>query len=309
MYQKPSVPRSIGGVLDDTLQLYKASFRNCLPPALLGGVALAASSFYQVSSQPAVTGAATGVQALLGTGSAAAPLSTLFSLLSGLLELVCYGAMIYCTWAVSQGETSSFGRAFGLAWRRLLAMIGAGMIIGIVGGIGFVVALVPVFISMGGRAPNASLQQVVAQMLPAILISLVLLIPVAYVVTRMSLYMVPLVAESRGAGESVGTSWRLVGGNWWRTSTVLFVIFAIIYLLAAALIAIADSVTVLAMGGVKGGTQAAGAVALVTTVLVGLVRIVIAPLTAAGFVTIYQDLLLRKGGGDLEARLGALPKG
>jgi hypothetical protein len=27
------------------------------------------------------------------------------------------------------------------------------------------------------------------------------------------------------------------------------------------------------------------------------------------FVTVYQDLVLRKGGGDLEARLGALPQG
>ena len=35
MYQKPAVPRSIGGVLDDSLQLYKASLPSCWLPALL----------------------------------------------------------------------------------------------------------------------------------------------------------------------------------------------------------------------------------------------------------------------------------
>jgi hypothetical protein len=146
-------------------------------------------------------------------------------------------------------------------------------------------------------------------MLPSILVSVVLLIPVTYVVTRMSLYMVPLITESQGSGESVGTSWRLVGGNWWRTTTVLFVIFAVAYLLAIALISIVDGVTFAAIGGARSASQAVGTVALVTAGMVTIVKMLIAPLSASLLVVLYQDLLLRKGGGDLESRLGALPKG
>src|ERR1700722_7477393 len=46
MYQKPTVPQSIGGVLDDTLQLYKASFASCWLPALLTALIAGAFSYF-----------------------------------------------------------------------------------------------------------------------------------------------------------------------------------------------------------------------------------------------------------------------
>jgi hypothetical protein len=307
MYQKPTAPRSIGGVLDDTFRLCKASFKKCVPAVLVGGAAMAVANFYQINQ---TSSPAAGMQALFGAnGTATSPLAGLFSLLAGMIQYVCYASMIYTVWAMTQGEAPSFGKAFGLAWRRLLSMIGAGIIVGFVAGIGFLVALVPVFISFPGRPPNGQWQQVIAQMLPSILIAMVLLIPVTYVVTRMSLYLVPLITESQGSGKSVGTSWRLVGGNWWRTTTVLFVIFAVAYLLAIGLIAIAGAVTGIAFGGVTGASRGAEALAIVTAGTVTIVRMLLAPLTASLFVVLYQDLLLRKGGGDLESRLGALPKG
>ena len=38
MYVRPTAPRPIGGVIDDAIKLYRASFRTCLPIALIGSV-------------------------------------------------------------------------------------------------------------------------------------------------------------------------------------------------------------------------------------------------------------------------------
>jgi hypothetical protein len=171
------------------------------------------------------------------------------------------------------------------------------------------VAFVPIFIAMAGRLSRATLPQVAARMGPAFLVCLVLLIPITYVVVRMMLYMVPLVAESQGPVRSIATSWRLIGGNWWRTLTVVCVMAIIVYVLTIVVLAIAGAIGVMVAGVPKGAGQVLGAVAMVGALVGGLLRVVSGPLMAALFVSIYQDLQLRKGGGDLEARLGALPKG
>jgi hypothetical protein len=125
----------------------------------------------------------------------------------------------------------------------------------------------------------------------------------------MLLYMVPLVADKEGPLRSIATSWRLVGGNWWRTSTMLFVMGIIVYVLTIFVIAITGAIGVMITGIPTGAGQALGTIGVIGALTGGAVRIVSAPLMCALFVSIYQDLVLRKGGGDLEARLGALPKG
>jgi hypothetical protein len=308
MYQKPSVPRSIGGVLDDTLQLYKASFSKCLTPALLIGVAVTLLALYQVSRIPVTASGATNIQAILARGMANTPASFLFWMIGILIDLVFYGTMIYIIAAVSRGQAPSFGVSFAAALRRLPANIVATVLLFVITVIGFVVAFVPFIFVVASRGTGGSIQDVLTRIAPAIPVSLVLLIPLAYVLSRMSLFMVPLVAESMGPFGSIGSSWHLVGGNWWRTSTVVFVMAVIVYVLTAVVVAIAGAIAAVVVGVPTGAGQVLGAVALVGAVVGGLVRVVSAPLMSAMLVSIYQDLLLRKGGGDLEARLGALPK-
>ena len=55
--------------------------------------------------------------------------------------------------------------------------------------------------------------------------------------------------------------------------------------------------------------RGAGTFVLGSMILTAILGIFTTPLLVAVFVTVYQDLVLRKEGGDLEARLGALPKG
>jgi hypothetical protein len=309
MYHKPSVPRSIGGVLDDTMQLYKAAFSRCLVPALLMGIAAALLSFYQVSRLPVTASGGTDLQALLARGMATTPTSMLLSLVALLIELVFYAVMIHIIAAVSGGEAPTVGESFSASIRRLPANIGATLLVAIAGVIGTGVAMVPFFIALAGNPRGAALPEIAARMGPAILVCFVLAIPVIYVVSRMLLYMVPLVAERQGPLRSIATSWRLVGGNWWRTSTVLFVMAIIVYVLTIVVVGIAGAIGLMVTGIPTAPGQALGTVAVIGALMGGAIRIVSAPLMSALFVSIYHDLVLRKGGGDLEARLGALPKG
>jgi hypothetical protein len=305
MYQKPSVPRSIGGVLDDTMQLYKASFSRCLVPALLMGVAVALLAIYQTSRIP-LSGSSADLQAYLAQGSTASATSSLFSLVGLLLDLVFYSIMIYIIAAVSRGEPQPVGASVAASMRRLPANIGATLLLAIIG----IVPFLPLLVAMGGHlSSGATIAQIAARIGPSFLVCLVLLVPITYVLVRMMLYMVPLVGESQGPLRSLAASWRLVGGNWWRTLTLVGVMAIIVYVLTIVILAIAGGIALMVVGIPKGAGQVLGAAAMVAAIVGGGLRIISGPLMAALLVSIYQDLVLRKGGGDLEARLEALPKG
>jgi hypothetical protein len=305
MYQKPSVPRSIGGVLDDTMQLYKASFSRCLLPALLMGVAVTLLAIYQTSRIP-LSGNSADLQAYFAQSSTASASSTVSSFVGLLLDLVFYSIMIYIISAVSRGEPQPIGASVSASMRRLPANIGATLLLIIIG----IVPFLPLLIAMGGHlSSGTTIAQIATRIGPAFLVCLVLLVPITYVLVRMMLYMVALVGESQGPLRSLATSWRLIGGNWWRTLTLVGVMGIIIYVLTLVILAIAGGIAVMVVGIPKGAGQVLGAAAMVGAIVGGALRIVSGPLMAALLVSIYQDLVLRKGGGDLEARLGALPKG
>ena len=277
MYQKPTVPRSIGGVLDDSLQLYKASLSSCWLPALLVSLVTAALSYFILQTIPLTT-------TRLATTELMARYRTLIGefgiwyVVVIVVTLVFYGMLVVNIAAVSRGETPAFGASLAKATRRAPALFVASLVFSICVGVGFILLLVPGF----------------------------------YLWNRMQLFMVPLVDESQGPFASLGASWEAVGGNWWRTAVVVFVMFVILIVLEAVLGTLAVSLATI--GGIGSGVSAnpalmVGRVQLITTLVGALVRIFTTPLVFAVFIALYHDLLLRKGGGDLEARLGALPRG
>ncbi len=275
MYQKPTVPRSIGGVLDDTLELYKASFASCWVPALLTGLVSGAFSYF-VLAVPLTTGLpqANPLLTALNRYQHLGPAYNWGNIAVSVVTLLLSGMMIANIVAVSRGQTPGFGSALSLSLRRLLAMIGATILFGLAVGLGFVL----------------------------------LLIPGIYLAVRLQLFLIPLIAESQGPGTSLSTSWRLVGGNWWRALTVVAVLFIILFVLELLLGALTGVVGVFIGGRPTDTVHMIAKVSLATLAIGAVVRIFTAPLICAVGVALYHDLLLRKGGGDLEARLGALPK-
>ena len=308
MYQSPTVPRSIGGVLDDSIQLFRASFSKAVVPAVLMSAVVVVQLLVQLSS--GILGArSTGLQGVMGGAAVASSSagSALVSLLGSLFDIVLYGTIFLITIGVARGEVPTFGTAFAGAWRRFGAMLGASILVGLVGGFGLILAAIPIFLNLSGLTTGATLLQIVTRLRPQILESLLLSLPVIYVLSRMMLYNVPLLGESQSASQSIGTSWRLVGGNWWRTSTVVFVLGIVVYVLMLIVIALAGAGAALMASG-RAGSQQAAVAALIVGIATGATKVISSPLIAAMLVAVYRDLQLRKGGGDLEARLGALRK-
>lgn len=308
MYQSPTVPRSIGGVLDDSIQLFRASFSKAAVPALLMAVVTVVQLLVQLSTGTlgARSNGAQGVAAAATAASAAAG-SALLSLLASLFDIVLYGTIVLIIIGVARGQAPTFGTAFAGAWRRFGAMLGASILVGLIGGFGLLLAALPIFLNLSGLA-GATFPQIVARLTPQVFESLLLSLPVIYVLFRIMLYTVPILAESQSASQSIGTSWRLVGGNWWRTSTVAFVLGIVVYVLMIIVIAVAGAGAAFVVSSRAGTQQGAVAAALSVGLALGATRLISAPLLAAMFVALYRDLQLRKGGGDLEARLGALRK-
>jgi hypothetical protein len=279
MYQKPTAPRSIGGVLDDTIQLFKAALPSCWLPALLMSLVTSAMGYFVASTVPLT---ATPIQpaevltryrALIGAFG-------LWYLAVIICGLVFYGMIIVNIGAVSRGTTLPFGASFAKALRRAPELFVAGVVFLLVTVIGFILLLIPGF----------------------------------YLWNRLQLFMVPLEDEAQGPFASLGASWRVVGGNWWRTAAVVFVLFVILIVLEMILGMLAGIFA--AFGGFSGAAGGqinpaalVGRVQLITLFVGAFVRIFTMPLLMAVYVALYQDLSLRKGGGDLEARMGALPKG
>jgi hypothetical protein len=277
MYQKPTAPRSIGGVLDDSLQLYKASLSSCWVPSLLVSLIAAGLGYFILASMPPVTAQTAPTEVLNRYRSLIGEFGIWYVVVV-VLSLVFYGMLIVNITAVSRGERPAFGASLARATRRAPALFVASLAFGISIMIGFILLLIPGF----------------------------------YFWNRLQLYMVPLVDEGQGPFTSLGSSWRAVGGNWWRTATVVFVMFVILIVLELILGALAGFIA--AFAGVGAGVTAnpaslVGRAQVVTMLVSALVRIFTMPLIFAVFVALYQDLLLRKGGADLQARLGALPQG
>jgi hypothetical protein len=264
---QPSQPQSIGGVLDTSFQLYKATFVRMIPLSLLMVIAGSLQYVYMFSA-----GAA---------GNPADPFAMLNMMQSWGYWASVLGGMIASTWVMSAAYLK-------------IGAIGSGGDLGI------------------GSALAASLTRLPALVVMVILFIIALAIGAILLIIPCLILMVSLVLcfntalfESKGPVAALSESHRLVWGNWWRTAAILtvgLIIILVIYLIAGMIIGIVAPLLVLG-----GGADDAMLFTLVSSVLVGaLMSLLVTPFYISLAIAIYWDLKLRKDGGDLAARVGAL---
>ncbi len=263
MYSPPSSPLSIGGVIDEGIRLFRASFSRCWLLAVIPGLVLVAFTIAFPVSIPLLS-------ALRHPGAVQAETPRLLALdlLSILLWLVFQGAVLARQAAIIRGEESfNFARAVSLGVSRLPQTI--------VGGVLFFLALV---VSM-----------------------IALLIPALYIVPRLQLWLAAVFVEDAGGATALGSSWRLTQGHWWRAAVILTV---------AAIIVWVFSVAFSLLGGIV--ALEAHVRSEVRTVLLQVFALgssaIAYPLDAAIWLAMYHDFKLRREGGDLASRAGALSR-
>jgi hypothetical protein len=274
MYQQPTAPQPIGVVLDNAIQLYRASFRSCWVLSLIGSIALAASGLYTAAQMRGVSlagGGTQGVQnalrALAAYGSAGALKADIVVFL---LTLITYSALLAQMHHVAQGAAEqSPVEALSVALRRLPGAILAAIVWTLAVGLGL----------------------------------LLFLIPGIYLWGKLQFWIVAVFADDVGAIESLGRSWNATSGNWWRSTTILsvaLIIVLVLDLLADLLVGLFAGFQFFARSADFGGI-------LFTTQMVRAVsQVFVLPMLPAALLAIYYDLRLRREGGDLLARVNTI---
>lgn len=298
-YVAPSAPSSIGGVLDNWLRLFRSSLGACWPIALLAAAAGALVQF-AITPPPAPAPNLSPVQALLHYWSAqSGPGVFLADIGLGLIALLVYAALLTQQAALIRGEEPfSIGTALAKGLRRVPQIV--------LGWLVLVLIVCAIFVPAGIGAAVLIPFRKEPLVLPLAIVALIaLFIVLIYVMVRLQLWLPVMFAENRSGPSALGRSWELVKGNWWRVTGIVFVSGIVI-----AILTWAASAVIGMMVGVIGVHDTGPDLLIRRIQLIGavsqVVRLLTMPLLTAVWLAIYQDLILRREGGDLAARTEAL---
>jgi hypothetical protein len=293
VYTRPTEPRSIGGVLDDGLRLWRDSLAKTWPFALLAQLVVAVPllilGFKLQGAVPLVPGVTprplspANAQAILDLFKSPATWLTYLGIL--VLTALFYTALVLRIAAVASAAVSSLGGALSSALRllpRLLLQFLLFLLAAVV--VGVATALVA---AAGSRAVG--------------LVYIILFFVLVFVFGRVFFASMVLILDDAGPAESIAISWRLTRGYWWRCAGILLVLF-IIGLVFSLVVGFISA----ALGGALGRSSFLGTG--VGQLISLLVNTVLGSLYPAVLVAILHDLKLRKQGGDLLGRVDALAR-
>ena len=188
-------------------------------------------------------------------------------LLQSVLSLAFYGALIASQNAVAIGDAPL---SFGEALAIGFTRLGRAVVAGIVWWAVIVIGMV------------------------------LLLVPGFYFLGALCLWPVALFADDAGAMQSLQISRDLVKGHWWRSSTILTIAVIIILVFTMVIGVVAGVLAAILHRDIATAQLVIQCVSIVANVFV-------LPMIPAVLLVMYRDLKLRREGGDLAARVGALP--
>lgn len=299
-YVAPSAPLAIGGVLDNWLRLFRSSFSACWPFALLAAAAGAALQFWLTPKFPVMRPGMPLLQYYAQYWSTLrGPSILLLDIVFWFVSLLVYGALLVQQAAVIRGEEPfTFGTALTKSLRRVPQML--------LGCLLLLLIVAAIFTPVGvGAAIMIAFHPSERAIFLGVLAALALLVVFIYITVRLQLWMAVMFSENSGGPSAIGRSWDLVKGSWWRVTGIGFVSGIVIWVVTLAIGAVIG--IVVGVAGFHGDTPDR----LVRRVeLIGAAsqigRLLTMPLLTAVWFAIYQDLKLRREGGDLAARAEAL---
>lgn len=299
-YVAPSAPLTVGGVLDNWMRLFRSSLGACWGLAL---VAAAAGALVQYAITPPLSPpAGAPLQNLLHYWSAQGGPALLADIAFWLISLLVYGALLAQQAAFIRGdEPFSFGAALTKGLRQAPQML--------LGGVLLILIVAAICAPVGiGAALMIPFHPAPPTILFGVLGGIALIVLLIYVTVRLQLWMAVMFSENRGGASSLGRSWELVKGNWWRVAGIGFVSGIMIWVLTLAIGAVTGAVV--GVLGIHGGYGTSPNQLVQRIQLIGaasqVARLLSMPLLTAVWFAIYQDLKLRREGGDLAARAEAL---
>jgi membrane-anchored glycerophosphoryl diester phosphodiesterase (GDPDase) len=193
--------------------------------------------------------------------------------------------------AVCHGKQLSFGEALSAGFRLVARTFGFFLLLGFGFGLAVAFILLP---ALAMRGTSSASSQVIMGVL--LIIAAFIFI---YVGIRLAVAYPAMIVDDLSVTSAISTSWKMTKGFWWRVATLITVLGVVVLALGALL------------GVVAGGT--AGLVGANKDVVVPVTQIAsvimyafLGSLSPAVILAIYNDLKLRRQGGDLADRVSAL---
>lgn len=186
----------------------------------------------------------------------------------GLLAVGFYIALTLRILDVAMGRSGTMADAVGAGFRKLPRVFVASILFGLAMLIGFIL----------------------------------LIIPGVYLSVALIMYATAIVVDDQGITESLRTSRALVKGNFWRTSAVVSVVAAVLFIAAIVVGLIAGIVAGSAAAMLFGDPRASLLVVQAVSIAI---NVFASPLMAAVMLELYFDLKLRREVRPAEATLPA----
>ena len=247
-------PMGIGGILDRAFQLYRQNFIRFLTIVAIVYVPITLISLLLVRVQVA---AAT-------EGGAAVLLASLPLLILAIVgQALCAGALIKSVSGTYLGEPISVGEAYKAVLPKLLSLIGAAIVVGLLVGVGLLLLIVPGIIFL-----------------------------LWYILTTQV-----IVIEDMTAFPGMSRSKQLVAGNLGKVFALGVVVFIIVWIISFAFGQLGGAIAGMAENPTRDQIVRA---MTIQTLISQVGSILVAPITAAVWILAYYDLRIRKEGFDLE---------
>ena len=290
----PSRPQSVGEILDSAFRIFGATLVKCLPYAIAGVIVGQLPNLYD----------------LVKNGKPRMDPATRLALIHDrifwlsyavglLLALLFANAVMLRQYALARGRETAAGAELlrGAARVPGVVLIVIVMMLAMVGTMIPVVLAVALPLGVAGAFGGGGGQQ--GAVWTAMIFALVVLIAISWIVIRWICAALIYVLTDRGPFASMGHSWRLTSGSFWR----LFIIYsvAMVILIVFYFIAVLFG-TAVAAALAHGDIVLMAAVMSVMVVVLGAIA---APFYSALMLSVYGDLSVRKEGADLAQRLAA----
>lgn len=278
----PSAPQSIGQVLDSGFRLFQVSLVRCLVYAALGMIAGQLPGIYSLLSGRPIISIRSGVL----SGS-----YVLLYLLGAALMLLFYALLIVRQHGMATRRPLPFNLELSETLRRLPAYLGMALITILIVFAGSMI------VGIAYGIANA----IHGGMTAVIIIAVVAIIALVYLLTPLATAGPAVLLDRKGPLEGIRYAFRLVSGNWWRTTSiytvaavVLIVFYFVGMVFAAFLLPVLGATDLAAF-------TAASAVMYIVLGSIGL------PFGTAVVIATYGELKVRKEGLDLEQRVAGSP--
>jgi hypothetical protein len=229
------------------------------------------------------------------------------ALVQGLLvQQLVQGALAAAVADTYMGRPVTVGGAYGKVLPRLPALIGGGLLLGLLAFVVVGVALavvggLAIALVAGLSASNAGRGSVAAVGVLAALLFIafvfVIVLAAVLVLVRFAFFVQAVVVEGRGPLGALRRSWRLVRGSYWRVLGIVLLLLLLVYILVGVPTGIAGVVIqVIFPDPVRHF-----ALRQSLSTLIGYIsQIVVLPLQLVAYTLLYYDLRVRKEGYDIE---------